>query len=582
LKPLAYSYLRMSTDVQLKGDSRRRQLELSRAYAEANGLELAEGAELEDIGVSAFRGANVRDGALGRFLDAVRDGIVKPGSYLLVESLDRLSREEVLSAQALFLTIIRAGIHLVTLIDGQVYRANTTGLKELLYSLVSMSRSHEESQVKSVRLSGAWKNKRSEAVAHKPMTKWCPAWLEISPDRSGYVAIPERVALVQRMFEDSALGIGMFSITRRLNDAKVPTFNNSNGWHQSYIAKILANRAVLGEFQPHMRTGKRRTPQGERIQGYFPAVVAEELFYRVQFMKSQRRDTSAGRKGHSFTNLFSGLAKCHYCKSPMLFENKGGGQKGGTYLVCDGTKRGLGCQALRWRYKDFEASFLAFVEEIDVQSILDERHGAVSQRQIEAELSALLGELASVDDLMEKTYALLAGGGPIDFVTSKLNELARRRAELKAMADTKAAEKDSALHREVRYCQSAGEIRDLINRLRDQSNAELFKLRARIASEFRSLIETLQIASVGERPRLAATIEKAQQSAYGIDRDVIGHMQELAADPRQAQRFFLVGFRSGRVRAVFPDDEDPLRYRQQVLGGGPLGFRALSPEAGQQ
>ena len=46
----------MSTDLQLKGDSRRRQLEASRAYAEADGLELAEGAELEDIGVSAFRG----------------------------------------------------------------------------------------------------------------------------------------------------------------------------------------------------------------------------------------------------------------------------------------------------------------------------------------------------------------------------------------------------------------------------------------------------------------------------------------------------------------------------------------------
>src|ERR1700730_6619351 len=86
LKPQAYSYLRMSTDLQLKGDSRRRQLEASRAYAEANGLDLAEGAELEDIGISAFRGANVREGALGRFLDAVKGGSVKPGSFLIVES----------------------------------------------------------------------------------------------------------------------------------------------------------------------------------------------------------------------------------------------------------------------------------------------------------------------------------------------------------------------------------------------------------------------------------------------------------------------------------------------------------------
>jgi hypothetical protein len=56
----------MSTDPQLLGDSRRRQLEASRAYAAAHGLELAEGAELEDIGVSAFKGANISEGALGR------------------------------------------------------------------------------------------------------------------------------------------------------------------------------------------------------------------------------------------------------------------------------------------------------------------------------------------------------------------------------------------------------------------------------------------------------------------------------------------------------------------------------------
>jgi hypothetical protein len=79
----------MSTDThQLRGDSRRRQLEASRAYAAANDLELVEGAELEDIRVSAFRGANVRDGALGQFLRAVKEGVVKPGSFLIVESLE--------------------------------------------------------------------------------------------------------------------------------------------------------------------------------------------------------------------------------------------------------------------------------------------------------------------------------------------------------------------------------------------------------------------------------------------------------------------------------------------------------------
>src|SRR3954451_17791261 len=115
----AYSYIRFSRPEQLKGDSRRRQLEASQAFALAHILDLDD--SLRDLGVSAFRGKNKSEGALKRFLDLVHDGKIARGSYLLVESLDRLSREQVMSALKLFLSIIDAGITIVTLADGQVY-----------------------------------------------------------------------------------------------------------------------------------------------------------------------------------------------------------------------------------------------------------------------------------------------------------------------------------------------------------------------------------------------------------------------------------------------------------------------------
>ena len=174
MRPQAYSYLRMSTDLQLKGDSRRRQLEASTAYAATEGLDLADDAQLEDIGISAFKGANVRGGALGRFLDAVKAGAVKPGSYLLVESLDRLSREDLLLAHSLFLSIVQAGINLVTLADQRVYRAGETNLVDMITSLVIMSRAHEESRIKGLRVAAAWKNKRVRASAGQPMTRRLP------------------------------------------------------------------------------------------------------------------------------------------------------------------------------------------------------------------------------------------------------------------------------------------------------------------------------------------------------------------------------------------------------------------------
>ena len=70
-RPKAYSYIRMSTEGQLQGDSLRRQTDRSRQYALENGLDLDETTTFRDIGVSAFRGENLKHGALSRFKKAV-------------------------------------------------------------------------------------------------------------------------------------------------------------------------------------------------------------------------------------------------------------------------------------------------------------------------------------------------------------------------------------------------------------------------------------------------------------------------------------------------------------------------------
>ena len=564
----------MSTNLQLKGDSRRRQLEASRAYAEANDLELAEGAELEDIGISAYTGANVREGALGRFLEAVRAGLIKPGSYLLVESLDRLSRQELLAAQSLFLSIVQAGINLVTLTDGRLYRAGTNDLGDLIVSLVIMSRAHEESQTKSLRLSAAWKNKRATALALKPMTKWCPGWLELAPDRTSYVTIPERVEAVRQIFKDSAAGIGIYRIARRLNDLKIPTFNESYGWHQSYVAKILSNRAVIGEFQPGVRRDGKRVLEGEPVKDYFPAIIDEELFYQAQHGKAQRRSTGAGRKGVVFTNLFSGLATCAYCKSPMVFENKGRGAKGGNYLVCSEARRGLGCKSVRWRYRDFETSFLTFVQEIDLDDIT---YGEKTKERgrLSAEIAALEGELTGVTELMEKTYAVLQSGGPIEFVTAKLNELDARLRELKAAINTKTSALHESQSRETRTNQSKGEIKQLIERLQDATTENGFELRAKIAAQLKLLLDSLIVGTVGQIITITRIAEDLERSSGDEANEVVGYLKTRAAHAEQSRRYFAAGFRDGRVRIVFPFKEDPLRYHHQVLANPQNGIQVV-------
>jgi DNA invertase Pin-like site-specific DNA recombinase len=257
VRPRAYSYVRMSTPEQLKGHSRQRQLELSTAFAGEHDLELVPDAQLEDLGVSAFKGANVKDGALGRFLKAAESGAIPKGSYLLVESLDRISRQDILDAQALFLRIITAGIKLVTLQDNRVYSAeSTTQFSDLILSLSFMSVAHEESEKKSKRGAAAWSEKRARAKAKsQPLTKWCTAWLRLSPDRSHYEIDRQRVAIVQSIFQEAVAGIGILKIGKRLNERQIPVANPTRQHTYDYSA---ANRDAAYFFTLASITATRR------------------------------------------------------------------------------------------------------------------------------------------------------------------------------------------------------------------------------------------------------------------------------------------------------------------------------------
>jgi hypothetical protein len=311
------------------------------------------------------------------------------------------------------------------------------------------------------------------------------------------------------------------------------------------------------------------------VPNYYPAIIKEDLFFQAQLGKSQRRGTGAGRKGTGFANLFSGIARCAYCRAPVLFENKGGGRKGGSYLICDTARRHRGCPSVRWRYRDFEASFLAFVEELDVASIINAASHTEKRAQLTRQIAALQGELSSVTDLMEKTYAVLDQGGPVEFVTGKLKELQARKATLSANVEAKSAEQKELLGREARYRQSKDEIKTLVRRLQGPADEETFKLRAQIASQLKVLVQTLSVAPLGSKPRLEASIERLRGTAG--KEGAIAHMSQAAAHPDHSRRYIAVGFRDGDVRVVYPNAEDPLRFEQQITASDTAGFETQLP-----
>ena len=159
---------------------------------------------------------------LGRFLKAAQwRRKYHEARICSLKSLDRISRQEIRKSLSLFLQIIEAGINIVTLTDRRVFNQEKCELEDLMMSLLVMSRAHEESLTKSRRVGAAWANKRAKS-RRQALTARCPAWLKLSNDGTRYEMIEKRAAVIRRIFDDSASGIGNYSITQRLNKQLCP------------------------------------------------------------------------------------------------------------------------------------------------------------------------------------------------------------------------------------------------------------------------------------------------------------------------------------------------------------------------
>ncbi|MNU70744.1 hypothetical protein D3C71_601560 [compost metagenome] len=406
-RPKAYSYVRFSTPEQAKGDSRRRQYKAAIEYADKHDLELVKDSNYAflDAGVSAYRGGNVNrvSSSLGRFYDYVKEGKIAPGSYLLVESLDRLSREQVTEALPRFLDLLNSGIIVVTFGDGTVYKKSAETM-QLVMSIFHMSRAHSESSVKGQRVSGAWQQKqalaRSEGV---PLGAACPQWLSF--DGEAYRVIVERANVVKRVFELTVQGYGQRAIVKLFNSEGVPVFgterrNKSGLWGNSSIAKILANRSVLGEYQPNIWTEGQRRISGEPIKGFYPAVIDDELYYAALDGRRSRNISKVTKTSSNF-NVWSKIAVCAYCKSPMHLVNKGTPPKGQKYLRCSKSAKGA-CINRSVRLDGSEVVFKEMLAKLNMASLIKDNAQLLRKR-----ISELDGRLESARVRLVEVSALL-------------------------------------------------------------------------------------------------------------------------------------------------------------------------------
>lgn len=345
--PRIYSYSRFSSAGQAGGTSIARQAEYAQRYADANGLTLDSQLTMKDEGLSAFHGKHVKAGALGTFLRAVEDGLVPPGSVLIVEGLDRLSRAEPLLAQQQLTNIVMAGVKVVTASDGREYSRQSLKKEPLglIMALVVMTRAHEESDTKSKRAKASIVARAKQWQAgtyRKPIGAGHtdPAWVQRTPN--GFEFHPERAEAVRALLALYRQGYGAVRIVRELDRLGMSLSGGRN--NADRVKQVVVMRALMGE--------RAFEVDGEAfvLQDYYPALLTTEEFAELQVLaKSRGRRAGKGTIPHILTGM--GLTTCGYCGALMVSQtnmHKGRDEYGLPHpghrrIVCTSAKTGKRC-----------------------------------------------------------------------------------------------------------------------------------------------------------------------------------------------------------------------------------------------
>jgi DNA invertase Pin-like site-specific DNA recombinase len=399
---IGYSYLRYSSPQQGDGDSIKRQTEGTLAWCKRHDVELDTSRTFLDRGRSAYHGRHrQRGGALATFLAEVEHGRIPSESILIIENLDRLSRENPWDAVPLLCGLVNSGVSVATLSPSEMVFERGSDLTALVLAVVEFGRGHSESKSKAVRMNHVWEEKRRAAREEGTiLTRKLPAWIEARGNK--LVLIPERASIVRRMFSLAIQGYGLSLIVGEFTTSKVPTWGRGGTWSKAYIHKILAGRTVLGEYQP-VRNGK---PDGDPIPDYYPAVVDESTWLQVDAALKRRKDRT-GRVGDKVATLFGGLLHDATTgdRLRIAWQTRGirkGIRQRRRVLVTAQSMEGA-APTVSFPHEIFEEAILGLLKEIDPAEVIG--------KEPEHESTAVAAELASKEQRVRQIEAELTGDG---------------------------------------------------------------------------------------------------------------------------------------------------------------------------
>jgi len=350
-----------------------------------------------------------------------RAGKLAPYPCLVLESLDRFSRQDLDESEPAVMDLLKSGVAIHIKFSGQTFtRASTVELGDRIVIMVALKAAYNYSQQLSERVTAA-KNRKLERLQNGEKVNirdYAPRWISWNKE-SKTLGLNDNAEAVRVIFREYQAGKSLASICRTLHSSNIPSFLGGH-WTKQTVRKILSNPATFGEFK-----GK---------DGVFKNVISKEQFEDVQTIlsrnagvklaKGQKAPEGAefGRRGRKskHINIFKGLVRCCECEHSMSMNTS----RSHPYYRCDSHIHGACSNGLSVRVSLIEENLVCGLLQCSPEELL-----AAHDKSLAFQISNLTTKREAITKKMDALLEL-AGIVGTDEIKSKMAPLKTERDQL--------------------------------------------------------------------------------------------------------------------------------------------------------
>lgn len=307
MKIIGYSYSRFSSQNQSRGTSIERQVSLAKEVCLTHNWLFQD--LPPDKRISAWKGKNIHQGSLGLFIEKVKQGEIPKGSILIIEKLDRFSRNEVDLVLPLFIELLHQNILIYSCIDNTLYsteeiRKTPRLLNDVVYGFIS---ANDYSRSLSSRIKKGLEIKIEQIKQGKKVKLggWLSSWFNQN-EVNGTVIFEfnDNAKVVLQIVEEFLKGLSLRAICIKLNEQKIKLFySKGKHWVSGSLTHILTNTQLYGCLKVN----------GLEFENYLPGLITKDQFNQIQNKLELNKNRRGGSKTDYVANLFRNRIRCKYC-----------------------------------------------------------------------------------------------------------------------------------------------------------------------------------------------------------------------------------------------------------------------------